>query len=111
MLQLKDRVVIRGNQYINAILRAVQIVYARYNIDPVITSGDDGKHGIKSYHYKNRALDIRFWQIPFETREHVAQEIRAELPPYYDVVVEADHYHIEADEVKEHAHQTKTNSL
>lgn len=106
MLQLKDHVVIRGNVYTNAILRAVQLVYARYTADrlEVVTSGNDSKHGIASYHYKDRALDIRFWNISAAQREQVAQELRAELPPFYDVVVEADHYHIEADEVKEHAH-------
>lgn len=106
MLQLKEHVVIRGNKYTNAILRAVQIVYAHHSTDKleVITSGNDSKHGTKSYHYKDRALDIRFWNIPADKREQVATEIRAELPVYYDVVVEADHYHIEADEVKEQKH-------
>lgn len=106
MLQLKEHVAIHGNKYTNAILRAVQTVYARCTTDnlEVITSGNDGKHGTTSYHYKDRALDIRFWNIPADKREQVATEIRAELPAYYDVVVEADHYHIEADEVKEQKH-------
>jgi len=101
MLQLKEGVVMHGNKYLNAIIQAVQIVFARSLTNVVVTSGDDGTHGPNSYHKKHRALDIRFWDIPPENRRRVAEEIRALLPDYYDVVMESDHYHIEADEFKE----------
>lgn len=100
-LQLKDGVVITGNKYTNAILHAVQVVYGRHEILAMVTSGNDSTHGPHSYHGKDRALDIRFWDIQAENRRAVADEIRAILPPFYDVVIETDHYHIEADEKKE----------
>lgn len=107
MLQLKDGVVLAGTPYTNAILAAVQEVYTANGWDTVITAGRDGRHGPKSYHYQDRACDIRFWCVPHEKREEIAQVIRGKLPVYYDVVVEEDHYHIEADRVKEALHNLK----
>lgn len=110
MFQLKWGVVVAGNEYTNAIMRAVQLAYARYGLgEVVLTAGRDGKHGPKSYHYQDRALDIRFWQIKEEDRGKVAAWIKAELPPFYDVVVESDHYHIEADAEKEKACLAKSS--
>lgn len=103
ILQLKDGVVIHGNKYTNAIMQAAQLVYARYEVNVVVTSGDDGQHGVNSYHPKHRALDLRFWDIQPEKRRSVAEEIRQLLPAYYDVVMETDHFHIEADAKKEQA--------
>ena len=101
MLLLKDGVQINGNKYINAILTAVQTVYDLHNWPAVITAGRDGHEGKVSYHNDNRALDIRFWDVPPEQRRAVAAAITAKLPAYYDVVVERDHFHIEADAKKE----------
>ena len=102
MIQLKYGVLVAGNQYTNAIMRATEIAYRKYGLDEVtLTAGRDGKHGPKSYHYQDRALDIRFWSIPEADRGKVAAWIKAELPPFYDVVIESDHYHIEADAEKE----------
>jgi hypothetical protein len=101
MLLLKDGVQINGNKYINKILEAVQVVFDFHSWPVVITAGRDGHEGKVSYHNDNRALDIRFWDVPPEQRRQVAADIAAKLPAYYDVVVERDHYHIEADEKKE----------
>jgi hypothetical protein len=100
-LSLKDGVLVAGNKYTNAIMTATQAVYGKHGWDVVVTAGRDGKHSEKSLHYEDRALDIRFWMIPEDHREGVAAEIRARLPVWYDVVIEGDHYHIEADKVKE----------
>lgn len=101
MLLLKDGVILAGNKYTNEILRAVQEVYARYNSAVIVTAGRDGTHGEHSYHYTDRACDIRFWDIPPEKRRAVAAEIKTKLPAFYDVVFEIDHYHIEADAKRE----------
>lgn len=103
LVQFKDGVIFHANKYTNAILEAAQKAYAKYVDVLVVTAGSDGKHGTNSYHYKHRALDLRFWGIKPEDREAVAKAMRGYLPPFYDVVVEADHYHIEADEKKEKA--------
>lgn len=102
MLQFKYGVIVAGNEYTNAIARAVQLAYAKYGLrEVVLSAGRDGKHGVKSYHYQDRALDVRFWTVKEEDRDLVASYIKAELPPFYDVVIEPDHYHIEADVEKE----------
>ena len=100
MLQLKDGVVLAGNKYTNAMLKALQIAFEGI-CDVVVTAGRDGKHGPESYHYQDRAIDARFWEISPDRRDSIAAAIRVMLPPYYDVVVEENHYHIEADAKKE----------
>ncbi len=100
MIQLKDGVTIVGNFYINQIIRAAEIAMEGI-CDVVITAGRDGKHGEESYHYQDRALDLRHWKINPDERPKVAAAMRAVLPPYFDVVMEADHFHVEADAKKE----------
>lgn len=101
-VQIKEGALVAGGYYINQIIRAAQIAMCGV-CDVVITSGRDGKHGEQSYHYQDRALDLRLWQIAPEDRTKIAASIRALLPAYYDVVIEADHFHIEADKTKETA--------
>lgn len=103
MLMLKDGVVLAGNRYINAMLYAVQTVYTPYGWDVVVTSGRDSHN--TGYHPQDRAIDVRFWMVPREARLSVAARIRTLLPAYYDLIVEPDHYHIEADARKEQAWQ------
>jgi hypothetical protein len=91
------KVIVNPTLYTRAIRQAVDKVYLAYGLDPVCTSGNDGKHMDGSMHGLDRALDIRFWDL----LAIVAQEIKAELPDYYDVVVEKDHFHIEADKRRE----------
>lgn len=100
-MKLKDSsVIIHKNQYTDAIQQAVENVYKAFGLDPTCTSGNDGKHSKHSLHGEDRALDIRFWDI----LDFVAARIKAHLPPFYDVVVEKDHFHIEADKKKELTH-------
>lgn len=97
-MKLKDTsVTVNQNQYTDAIRHAVDTVWARYSLEPTCTSGNDGTHKMGSLHGQDRALDIRFWDI----LGRVAKELKQALPPYYDVVVEMDHVHIEADPRKE----------
>ena len=54
---------------------------------------------------QDRALDVRFWNVPEVDRVFVKQQLQSALPGFYDVVQESDHFHIEADAVKEKAGQ------
>lgn len=104
-IELKDGTVLKGNKYINEMLRVVQIVYGDYGeVCAVVTSGNDSKHGPNSYHAQDRAIDVRFWGIKEEDRTQVAINLRKWLPAFYDVVTEPDHYHLEADAKKEAAY-------
>lgn len=98
MLLLKDDVTVTGTKYTTAIMQAVQTVFDTRGIVTVITAGSDGHaHRPASLHHKDRALDVRFWDIPVDQRSLVAAKIQSLLPDWYDVVIEKDHFHVEAD--------------
>ena len=115
-IELKDGVVLKGNKYINEMLQRVQFVFGDFGVEAaVITSGVDGVHGPNSYHAKERAIDVRSWNVPEDKRLDVAISLRKWLPPFYDVVYEPEvtengkvvkgaHYHLEADMKKEAAY-------
>lgn len=101
-LRLKEGVVIAGNKYTNTIIAALQEAWGHFGYNTVtITAGRDGKHGAQSYHYQDRAVDVRSRDVKPEHLQPVAAYLRTLLPFFYDVVVEGDHYHIEADAKKE----------
>lgn len=67
----------------------------------IITSGNDGRHSIKSLHYYGRALDFR-------TKDYIGnkfrlfEEVKIALGDNYDVVLEDvgtdnEHLHVEYD--------------
>ena len=68
-----------------------------------------------SYHAKERAIDVRSWNVPEDKRLDVAISLRKWITlPFYDVVyepavmkdgkiVKGDHYHLEADAKKKEA--------
>lgn len=65
-----------------------------------ITSGSDGTHRAGSLHYQGNALDIGSrdpdgtqWTTP--DKMAIAENIREELGPEFDVVVENTHLHVE----------------
>lgn len=64
----------------------------------VITSGTDGSHMVGSKHYSGEALDVRISNFPNkEAVATFARLLRLRLGGDYDVVIEADHLHIEYD--------------
>jgi hypothetical protein len=115
-IELKDGTVLKGNKYINEMLQRVQFVFGDFGVEvAVITSGVDGVHSPNSYHAKERAIDVRSWNVPEDKRLDVAISLRKWLPPFYDVVyepavmkdgkiVKGEHYHLEADAKKEAAY-------
>ena len=72
-------------------------VYASHGYDAVVTSLLDGLHSQTSLHYAGCAADLRTTaaQIPGSTIDVIASDIRKALTADYDVVVEADHIHLE----------------
>lgn len=71
-------------------------VYESYK-EPVmvITSITDGKHKEGSLHYKGLAFDLR---LPRNIQPTImANELRVALGSGFDVVLEADHIHVEFD--------------
>ncbi len=76
----------------------VESVYQAMGTEAVITSGSDGQHMTGSLHYKGLALDFRISNLSVTSRAKLAtSQITAALGEEFDVVLEADHLHIEFD--------------
>ena len=63
-----------------------------------ITSANDSRHGDTSLHYKDRAFDIRIYNITGKVHyeaELWAERLALALGSGYDVVKEKDHIHVE----------------
>lgn len=76
---------------------ACQIYWERCQVRCVITSANDGVHGPNSLHYKGKALDLRTNNIPRHALPAVYADLKNSLGPHFDVVLEADHIHLEFD--------------
>lgn len=77
-------------------LSVAEAVYAKRNLDCVITSGNDGRHSSKSKHYAGCALDFRTRTLQSDDEARaVAAEIKDALGIDYDVIFEGDHIHVE----------------
>ena len=74
--------------------------YEKHGYTCVITSASDSKHGPNSLHYCGKALDIRTRHLPSPSKQLLRDQIAEALGPQFDVVLEADHIHMEFD-VKE----------
>jgi hypothetical protein len=98
MLSLKPDVQLAGIK--PEILLAVMVahsVYESYGMPLMITSVRDGKHMGHSLHYAGLAVDLRTAGIVDAFLQEIVRKIRERLGPEFDVVLEADHVHIEWD--------------
>ena len=77
-------------------------LYGSINLPCVVTSGNDAKHRIGSLHYVGRAFDLRSKTVPREKLDRLVGDLRRELGPRFDVVLESrggdnEHIHVELD--------------
>lgn len=70
-------------------------VYKKHGKDLVITSVNDSAHSMTSLHYAGAAADLRTSYFIDDVDQIVQAEIRAKLNADFDVILEADHIHIE----------------
>lgn len=77
------------------ICRSVYEWFGEY--DCTITSCTEGKHKRASAHYSGRAIDIRTRHIPESEWADLVEALRENLGPEFDVILEADHIHVEWD--------------
>ena len=89
--------------------RIVYRVLQKYNVTPTITSANDSKHELNSWHYKDLAWDWRIWGVdnpktPIDEVKQAADEIRQaaqNIDYHYDVIYgdkdHLDHIHTEYD--------------
>lgn len=93
MIHIKNGVRLHGVRA--EIVLAIGIVDQQYEAigeDAVITSVIDGAHMRASIHYTGGAFDVR---LPESDPEEIRQRIANALGEDYDVVVEANHIHVE----------------
>ena len=70
---------------------------------PTITSGNDSRHGAKSLHYADRALDFRGNTISIAQGQSFREGVKQRIGKEYDVVFETfsnasnNHLHVEYD--------------
>ncbi len=98
MISIKEGVALAGMQpeTMLAILIAADIC-VRQQVNFVITSVKEGKHGKGSKHYTGHAFDMRTRHMAFSQRDEIVTDLRVHLGNSYDVVLESDHIHIEFD--------------
>jgi hypothetical protein len=70
-------------------------VYRDLGAPCTVTAGNDGAHMAGSLHYAGLALDFRTRNLLADNKELVAARLRERLTADFDVVLEADHVHIE----------------
>ena len=105
-VRLKIGVTITVTPQVDRMLRMAEVAFKEVmgpQFEPVVTSGNDGKHMEGSLHYTNLALDFRTghqWEPPLmsddEARE-IIEEFAARLGVGYDVTLEKNHVHAEYD--------------
>jgi hypothetical protein len=96
-MRFKNGVKIMGLQpELLAALAVCDDIYQKfYNTDMVVTSAVDGKHAITSLHYAGAAADLRTRNIDTVHWDQLAEDLRLALTSEFDVVLEADHIHLE----------------
>ena len=96
MLFLKEGVSINGvkPEIIHA-MHVAKDVWAAFNKDFTVTSVTDGKHGVNSLHYVGYAFDSRFTNLTDSQRIKAKEMLVKALGDEYDIVMEADHLHLE----------------
>lgn len=73
-------------------LQIVAHVYAAFDFDCVVTSIMEGTHSRASLHYTGVAADLR---LPPSRAVELVAALQAALGEDFDVVLEADHIHVE----------------
>jgi hypothetical protein len=77
--------------------RVVARVWGLYGYGLTVTSGYDGSHMSTSLHYVGLAEDYRTRDVRASDLSRMVSDVRAILGRDYDVVLEADHLHVEYD--------------
>jgi hypothetical protein len=70
-------------------------VYRDHGALMTVTAVCDSAHSPGSLHYVGLAADLRIRDIPPETVAKIRERLAAALGPDFDVLLEADHIHVE----------------
>jgi len=72
-----------------------RVLNTKYNVEAVIVSCVDSKHGRGSLHFLGLALDIRTRDMDPNMLGPATLDIKEALGDDYDVVLESNHWHVE----------------
>jgi hypothetical protein len=79
-------------------LGIAEVLFRQFNRELVVTSLTEGEHKTDSLHYKGLAADIRIRHLSAQEQRDVFVRFKNILDYMgFDVVLEADHIHIEFD--------------
>jgi hypothetical protein len=83
---------------LDAALKIVSVVYGWFGQSTlIVTSLRDGKHMLHSLHERGYAADFRTFTVDPSQQQALLAAIKGQLGASYDVVLEADHLHVEFD--------------
>lgn len=98
-MQLKPTIKLsKLNPQIIIAMMVLDSVYTEHGQELVITAINDGQHMQGSKHYTGDAFDARTKYFTEQERKIVFDEIRERLPIDFDIIDEADHFHVEYDQ-------------
>jgi hypothetical protein len=104
-MMIKDGVDIRGiGTEVTVGLMILEEVLRAHGARCLVTSCRDGKHMAMSRHYVGSAVDVRLasrWVTTGNVDLTVLNEARAALGDQFDLILEADHFHLEFDPRKD----------
>ena len=98
LVRLKEGVVLADILMEGAIKVEEALHITAPDVDCVITSGTDGRHGENSLHYKGLALDFRTRDLTLGQQKIWLALCEEKLGEDWDIVLEKDHMHVEYDE-------------
>lgn len=88
---------------ITVAIMVVNSIFEKHGQEFTITSFNDSQHGSGSFHYKDRAFDVRTKDIATESlKQTIFNEIKQSLPFGFDILFEGQgtvnsHFHLEWD--------------
>jgi hypothetical protein len=101
-LKRKDSTVnLQVHPMFNQAAPILKTAWIMHGASPTVTSGADGTHSANSAHYKGQALDLRIFNLPFKSLgllqfcNRLADALVEVCGPYFFVVLESDHIHLE----------------
>lgn len=101
MIKLKLKEGVRLTDFCPQMVLATMVAMAVYEecgaTEFVITSANDGKHMVGSFHYGGKAADWRIWVLAHSMRQKARDKIAHRLGKDFDVILESDHIHCEYD--------------
>lgn len=60
-----------------------------------VTSANDGKHSVTSFHYDGKAVDIRSRHLTDAQQRNVVAEFKRRMGVNFDFIAESNHFHME----------------